>query len=501
MAEAALHSCISEDDNNESNDMNEVSNMAARTRSTTTSSSSSKKSSSKRSKKKDDLEVLEQKFEQRLSNFDTRLDKIFEFMTTKFQNPVTTGEQVIPSVQQDSGSSGVRRPLVQMPTMDNLPIDNEIEGNGQADQDVMSLAPGRSERQDIGLYSDDDMSCSVRSDTENNQRNSRFSKYLSKCTQDSENKDTTDTNDNLKLLFGDDAKTKSVKNSIGLVLDKSQIEVLSGSWHCKNPEKITAYNEEYKACFPIHDSAEEHLNVPSLDSFTADLLVKKHGSKAFAVASKKKTLFSPFLKSVEKLAFQGQAASKMGITATAYIQQALGSLYETLSDKEVNLDRAVQQVKDIFAMSTKAVDQVARTGAFHHLIRRKAVMEDTGLNDIKELKNPLLSLPLSSGGVFGEKFEQTLKDRIEKDKQLKELLPELNLEKTFPVKRKNTNSNDWTAKRPKVNTNANNSKPGQNRSMQRTSTVSKPEKNDTKTEKNNSNFRPSYNQGKFQQKK
>jgi hypothetical protein len=153
-------------------------------------------------------------------------------------------------------------------------------------------------------------------------------------------------------------------------------------------------------------------------------------------------------------------------------------------------------------MSTKAVDQVARTGAFHHLIRRKAVMEDTGLNDIKELKTPLLSLPLSSSGVFGGKFEQTLKDRIEKDKQLKELLPELNVENKSQVKRKNTNFNDWTAKRQKFN-NTNTSRFSNNRSMQKSSTVSKPEKNDSKTEKNNfSNFRaPRYNQGKFQQKK
>jgi hypothetical protein len=249
-----------------------------------------------------------------------------------------------------------------------------------------------------------------------------------KVNKESADIDTTSTNGNLKTLFGDDAKTKSVKNSVGLILDNSQVEILSGSWHCDNPGKLTAYNEEYKACFPVHDSSEEHLSVPSLDNFIADLLVKKHRSKAFSVASKKKTLFSPFMKSVERLAFQGQAAAKMGITATAYIQQALGSLYETLSDKDVNLDRATQQVKDIFAMSTKAVDQVARTGAFHHLIRRKAVMEDTGLNDIKELKTPLLSLLLSSSGVFGGKFEQTLKDRIEKDKQLKELLPELNVE-------------------------------------------------------------------------
>lgn len=69
----------------------------------------------------------------------------------------------------------------------------------------------------------------------------------------------------------------------------------------------------------------------------------------------------------------------MGIIAAAYTQQALGTLLETLQQKDVNLDKSVQLVRDIFAMSTKTLDQVARCGAFHHLVRRKATMEDTGL--------------------------------------------------------------------------------------------------------------------------
>ena len=203
------------------------------------------------------------------------------------------------------------------------------------------------------------------------------------------------------------------------------------------------------------------------------------------------------------MAYQGQAAAKMGIVSSSYMQQAVG----TLLHKEVNIDRAVQQVRDIFAMSTKSVDQVARAGAFHHLIRRKLVMEDTGLNDIKELKNSLISLPLSSSGVFGDKFEQTLKDRIEKDKQLKELLPELhigNKPTSFLGKRKNTASNDWQAKRVKQNVNQNSFKstPSTQRSFQRTSTVSRPDKSENKFEKAGTNFRPSWgNQGKNQQRK
>jgi hypothetical protein len=86
------------------------------------------------------------------------------------------------------------------------------------------------------------------------------------------------------------------------------VEVLSGSWHCENPGKLRAYNEEYKACFPVHDSSEEHMSVPSLDNFTADLLVKKHGSKAFSVASKKITLH----KISRNICFSRAGSSKNG---------------------------------------------------------------------------------------------------------------------------------------------------------------------------------------------
>ena len=237
----------------------------------------------------------------------------------------------------------------------------------------------------MGLFSDDD-SQSVRNDSDNIKKSSRFSKYVNARQEENESQEN---NDNLKTLFGEDAKTKSESSSVGLVLDKSQVEILSGSWHCENPVKLTAYSEEYRTTFPVHEKFKKDLDVPTLDSFISDLFVKKHGQRAFS-ASSKKTLYSQFMKSIEKLAFQGQNAARMGIITTAYIQQALGTLLQSLCDKEVNLDRTIQSIRDIFAMSTKSLDQIARSGAFHHLIRRKAVMEDTGLSEIKELKNSLV---------------------------------------------------------------------------------------------------------------
>ena len=106
-------------------------------------------------------------------------------------------------------------------------------------------------------------------------------------------------------------------------------------------------------------------------------------------------------------------------------------------------------------MSTKTLDQVSRCGAFHHLIRRKATIEDTKLGGIKDLSPDLLALPLSNSGVIGEGLEKTLKDRSEKNKQLKEVLPELcpssNTNKTtFKRPATSTVVSDWTPKRQKL---------------------------------------------------
>jgi hypothetical protein len=84
--------------------------------------------------------------------------------------------------------------------------------------------------------------------------------------------------------------------------------------------------------------------------------------------------------------------------------------------------------------------QTARSGDFHHLIRRKSTLVDTGLEDISELNDTFLSLKLSSEGVLGKDFEEKLKSRSETNKQIKDLLPELNRKpsSTTGVKRKGT---------------------------------------------------------------
>ena len=504
MTEATVHHTLSEDEVL-STASSPKSSVAGDARDKMAEPKASRKTSSRRSKKKDEVEELNKKWESRFSQIETRFDKFFDLFSSNDgininKDTVTSGEQrpCQNQSEQDSGSSGAHR-LVEDSNHEHFPTDSVRE---RENDDVVSLAPGHRERHDIGLLSEDESS--LKSETDNPQKSSsRFSKYVNGNESDSDE----NNNDHLKSLFGDDVKTKKETSSGGLILDKSQIDILSGSWRCKNPERLTAYNDEYRHSFPVHEKTSDILEVPSLDNMVPDLLVKKHGAKAYSV-SQKSNLYNPCLKSLEKLAYQGQVAARMGIITTAYTQQALGNLLNTLSENEVNLDKSIQLVRDIFAMSTKSLDQVARAGAFHHLIRRKATLEDTGLNDIKELKHPLVSLPLTKSGVIGDNMEQTLKDRVDKNKQLKELLPELHVNKTFSVKRKATGnqfSNDWS-KKPKFD-NAQGStftgaKSNTQRTVQRTSTVTRPDKDDKSsgTTNNFCRFNNSFH-AKGQQKK
>ena len=139
---------------------------------------------------------------------------------------------------------------------------------------------------------------------------------------------------------------------------------------------------------------------------------------------------------IEKIAYRGQQAAYMGIIMNMYIQQGLGSLVQMLQDK--NYEKAMQQVRDVFAISTKTLDQFGRTGALHHIIRRQLAMTDTSLYELEDAKS-VSSLPLTSEGVFGKELETTLKAKKEKKKALDDLIP--NLRKKDSLKRKSPYQN------------------------------------------------------------
>ncbi|CAG2244645.1 unnamed protein product [Mytilus edulis] len=125
---------------------------------------------------------------------------------------------------------------------------------------------------------------------------------------------------------------------------------------------------------------------------------------------------------------------------------------DTLDDKSDNVDsdKAIQQVRDVFAMSTKSLDQVGRTGTFHHIVRRQVAMTDTGLYEIDEARD-LSDLPLSADGVFGSDFEKFLKTRKEKNKALDDLLPDISVKKSYLGKRKTVSSSEASgSKKPYV---------------------------------------------------
>ncbi|CAC5377944.1 unnamed protein product [Mytilus coruscus] len=166
--------------------------------------------------------------------------------------------------------------------------------------------------------------------------------------------DQGQTNNNVnflsKILKEDIVKERC---NIGLVLDQAQVDILENSWRSKNPDRISAFREDYKNCFPIHDSSVEFLQVPSLDDLLEPMLRQTHGQNAVKSWDTHRQLFTQPLKQIEKLAFRGQLSARMNVISVLYMQQALGSLLQTLEGEDYDKDSVCQTIKDIFAMSTK----------------------------------------------------------------------------------------------------------------------------------------------------
>ena len=355
-----------------------------------------------------------------------KVDKLFSLFE-KFSDKAASGRPRPETVTDpDSAASGRHRPNPHA----TLSLDEyrHVTDPLGLEDDVLSIQPGQKEVVDL-LGSDDGderSHISVEDDT----LTDRFTKY------------STPTARMLSEMFGEDAVLRSSKDKVGICLDNAQKEVLQESWRSEDPGRITAFKETYKSSFPVSETDEEFLRVPSLDNIVDHLLIKRYGSKA---ATKSQSLYSQPLKAIEKLAYQGQMAARMGIIINMYTQQALGNLLTLLEDKEPNIDQSIQCVRDTFAMTTKLLDQTARSGAFHHLIRRRAAMADTNLHDFKDIKSHLWSLPLSHTGVLGDGLEKKLKDRQELNKQIGDLLPEVDR------KRKSYNMDDRQWKRPRFN--------------------------------------------------
>ena len=239
----------------------------------------------------------------------------------------------------------------------------------------------------------------------------------------------------LSQLFGDEKS--ETDDDTGIILDQAQIDILSKSWRVAHPERLGAFKDEYRQLFPIHESSKELLQVPGLDDILETMLTQKYGPKAVKSWGKSKHLFSQPFRNIEGLAFQGQMAARFGIITVLYMQQTLASLMAKLQENPIDQDYFTGAVKDLFSMSTKTLDQFGRTGAFHHMVRRKAACADSGLSGL-DVQSKVLCLPLSGDGVFGKGLQDQLKQRKEQKDQLSELMPELSFKRPSqaPVKRK-----------------------------------------------------------------
>ena len=87
------------------------------------------------------------------------------------------------------------------------------------------------------------------------------------------------------------------------------------------------------------------------------------------------------------------------------------------------MDIITQSLRDISSMSTKSFDQLDRTGAFHHQIRRKAAAQESGLITLKDIQNEIACSPLIADGISGKKLKEKLKERKEQKDSWKYFIP------------------------------------------------------------------------------
>lgn len=432
------------------------------------------KKKSKRTSKTATLQAeVDNRFKVMEDNINAQFDRFFQMMqskntpTDKTATYQYTGSSALPRSDSNvvDGPSGEPRPLLRLdPHLDEDLGTPKISSNRDFDvRSEMSFAVNDNESREFDIRSEyDETNDSVGNSpmhvhtnpvenyeiqTESNKnRSERFLKHVNQnvdnehLSEQETSKETSERShtrrNDLSQLFRDDiAKEKS---NAGLILDQAQVNILENSWRSKNPERITSFKEEYKNVFPIHDSAVDFLKVPTLDDILEPMLRKTHGQKAVRTWSTHRQLHTQPCRQIEKLGYSAQLAARMNIISTLYIQQTLGALLKSLSEDEIDRVSVCQTVKDVFAMTTKSLDQAGRTGAMCHLIRRKAATQDCGLANINDINIKSQYLPLTDDGLFGSGLEKCLEKRKEQKDQLTDLLPEF----TQTRKRKFDSSSD-----------------------------------------------------------
>jgi hypothetical protein len=57
-------------------------------------------------------------------------------------------------------------------------------------------------------------------------------------------------------LFRDDALAKKAEAKLGIQIDESQKQVLLNSWRSTKPNSVSAFAEDNKEDFPVHEETE-----------------------------------------------------------------------------------------------------------------------------------------------------------------------------------------------------------------------------------------------------
>ncbi|CAC5415910.1 unnamed protein product [Mytilus coruscus] len=301
------------------------------------------------------------RIEEQDKQFDSMNAKMGKFFDLRQDKLTDTGNEVPRSEHENQNTVTVEAFSAARRPL--IPLNSAIiEHQNSGDDFEHYLAEGSEDSRNSDH--EDVNTCDSRSVLVKSGEHDRFQKYLGNRNEKSceTEKQDKSVSHTIADKFGLDAYTSLKTEKTGLVLEQNQIDVLRGSWRSETPHKITSYKENYRQSFPVDASCQEYFNVPTMDN--------------------------------------------------------------TVETDSPNLDSAIQNVRDIFALSTKSLDQTARTGALHHMIRRRATMYDTGLNELRDYANTIVTLPLTADGIFGSQFDTKMKEKTDRNKQLAEVLPD-----------------------------------------------------------------------------
>ena len=240
----------------------------------------STRSSSKSKKDDEDSKIasLEKKMEEQFSTIMTMMQSMSEAQAERDQHAREEREIRASEVQNGGSASHSTRVLNENDPL-GLRIDHSDSHSdnsstrGARANDEISLAPGQTERDEVLSQDSDDEFHSRRSVSSYSARISsakrdKYSRFL---------RDESDDNNNiLNQIFGE--ISVPTKDDVGIVLDQVQINILNGSWHSSDPDKLTAYKDEYKVSFPVQTKSQDTLKVPVLDDLLEPLLRKQHSN-------------------------------------------------------------------------------------------------------------------------------------------------------------------------------------------------------------------------------